>query len=128
VYRINDGGLEWAGFSEITKLTLEAAARNRKSVGEQIAEVHRKEETNERLVSALLDAAKGTETCGVRYSYNEFKLKYGDDIFGDMQPKRALDALIPAMANRGITLETGKQIRRDNKLSNGFFIQEEAAE
>lgn len=125
IYRINDGGLEWAGFSEITKLTLEAAARNRKSVGEQIAEVHKKEETNERLIAALMEAARGTELCGARISYNEFKLRFGDDIFGDMQPKRALDALIPAMESRGITLETGKQIRRDNKLMNGFFLQEE---
>jgi len=123
VYRINDGGLEWAGFSEITKLTLEAAARNRKSVGEQIAEVHRKEETNERLVSALLDAAKGTEECGVRFTYQEFKARYGDDIFGDMQPKRALDALIPTMAAREIEMETGLQTTRSGATVKCFYLQ-----
>ena len=123
VYRINDGGLEWVGFSEITKLTLEAAARNRKSVGEQIAEVHRKEETNERLVKALMDAAKGTEDCGIRFTYQEFKARYGDDVFGDMQPKRALDAIVPALAARGIELETGLQTTRSGATVKCFYLQ-----
>lgn len=123
VYRINDGGLEWAGFSEITKLTLEAAARNRKSVGEQISETHKKDETQQNLIEALMQEAKGTEACGRRMSYNELQLSYGEDIFGGWQPKRALDSIVDAMKQRGYTLETGKQIRTNGKLYNGFFIQ-----
>lgn len=123
VYRINDGGLEWAGFSEITKLTLEAAARNRKSVGEQIAEKHEKDETNERLIEALMKAAENTSTCGVRFTYQDFKGRFGDDIFGNSQPKRILDALIPVMKAKGVELKTGLQTKRGGYNYNCFYLQ-----
>lgn len=124
-FRIDDGGgCQWDGFSEITKQTLEAAARNRKSVGEQIAQAHQKDENQQRLIAALMEVAHGTALCGKRLSYADLKLKYGEDIFGSMQPKRALDAVVPAMKSRGITVETGKQMRINGKLANGFFIRE----
>lgn len=127
-FRIDDGGLVWDGYSEITKLTLEQAARNRKSVGEQIAQAHAKDESQQKLISALMDAAKGTEKCGRRFSYAEFKAIYGEEIFGEGQPKRALDALVPTLKNRGVELKTGLHSSRAGNHVHCFFIQKESEE
>ncbi len=121
-FRIDDGGLVWDGESEITKLTLEAAARNRKSVGEQIAQAHQKDDMQRKLIEALMDAAKGTETCSKRFTYQEFKMLYGDDVFGESQPKRALDAVIPALKARGIDMMTGLNSTRNDKRVTCFAI------
>lgn len=115
-----EGGIEWAGFSEITRETMEQAARQRKTPGEVIRNKEERDTINEALVDALMDAANPFDT--VRFTYDGFKTQYGMGIFGAMQPKRALDAVADIMAGRGYQLNTGIQVKKDGAKGNGFAI------
>lgn len=115
-----EGGIEWAGFSEITRETMEQAARQRKTPGEVIRNKEERDTINEALVDALMDAANPFDT--VRFTYDGFKTQYGMGIFGTMQPKRALDAVADIMAGRGYQLNTGIQVKKDGTKGNGFAI------
>lgn len=115
-----EGGIEWAGFSEITRETMEQAARQRKTPGEVIRNKEERDTINEALVDALMDAANPFDT--VRFTYDGFKTQYGMGIFGTMQPKRALDAVADIMAGRGYQLNTGIQVKKDGAKGNGFAI------
>ena len=55
-------------------------------------------------------------------------MQYGDDIFGDRQPKRVMDSIIPDMLVRGYLLETGKTIKTGSTTSRGFYIRKMPAE
>lgn len=125
-FRIIDGGLEWDGYSEVSRSTLEEAARHRKSVGEQLAESHKREDTSRQLIEALLELGENTESCGIRLGYNEFAERFGRDIFGGYQPKRALDSVVEAMENRGYIMETGKMTKHNGKNINCFFLKKKA--
>ena len=122
VFRIVDGGLMWEGESEITKLTLEAAARNRRTAQEQIEQTHKKDDDQRKLIEALMDAAKGTETCSKRFTYQEFKGIYGDEVFGEGQPMRALKAVVPALKARGIDVLPGLDTTRNGKRVTCFAV------
>lgn len=115
-----EGGIEWAGFSEITRETMEQAARQRKTPGEVIRNKEERDTINEALVDALMDAANPFDT--VRFTYDGFKTQYGMGIFGTMQPKRALDAVADIMTGRGYQLNTGIQVKKDGAKGNGFAI------
>jgi len=79
-YRINDGGVVWEGFSEITRQTLETAAR-RRSTPWEIMQTDREHTTvNNALIEALEESANPFTP--VRFSYEEFKKLHGDMIFG----------------------------------------------
>ena len=120
-YRICNGGVEWDGFSEITKQTLEAAARGRATPGEILKQSAEQEETNTALITALKKAANGFVP--TRFTYDEFKRANGEFIFGGKQPKRALDCVKDALAETGYYLQTGIQVKRKNSKGNGFLIQ-----
>ena len=121
-YRVTeDGGCLFDGFSDVTRQTLEMAARQRKTPGEVARGADLQAETDARLVAALHDAAQGSNT--VRLTYSEFAEKYGADIFGGSQPKRALDRLSYRLQRDGINVFTGKQVRRGERKENGFFIE-----
>lgn len=120
-FRIDEnGGLVWAGFSDIDRSTMEQAARQRKTPGEVVKANSYQEEINSTLIRALLDAANPFQI--ERFTYDQFKELYGSDIFGTLQPKRALDAVKEAMAARGWTIETGKKVKYNGDSANGFFI------
>lgn len=122
-FTFNDkGGIFWNGFSDIDRFTVEEAARKRKTPGEIVKANAYQIETNDLLIRALLDAAKPGEI--VRLSYDRFKERYGGDIFGSQQPKRALDALASTLSNRGWKIETGKGIKDGNATVRGFFISQ----
>ena len=120
-YRINDGGLEWAGFSEITRQTLEEAARKRSTPLEVLHGDRETETTNTALIAAL--EASANQFSPTRFSYDEFKKLHGDLIFGGRQPKRALDAVKDRLADDGYFLRTGIQVQKSNVKGNGFSVQ-----
>ena len=119
-FRIEDGGIMWDGVSDIDRQTMEQAARMRKTPGEVLHDKESIDSMNTNLVKALLDAANPFET--VRYTYQGFKEKYGYNIFGSLQPKRALDAVSDIMYGRGYEVETGIQVRKGDTKGNGFAL------
>ena len=75
---------------------------------------------NQNLLTALLDSANPFEV--VRFVYDEFKNKYGTNIFGPLQPKRALDAVAGEMSAQGYELRAGIQVRGEQNIGKGFSI------
>ena len=122
-YRItSDGGCHWAGFSDITRKTLEDAARFRKTPYEVLNQQAEQEETNYALIAALREKAVKGKT--VNISYDEMKDIYGDDIFGSGQPKRVLENVAYSLKREDISIQTGKTVRYNNRTRNGFSIFE----
>lgn len=120
-YRINDGGMVWDGFSDVTKQTLEMAARRRSTPWEIIQGDKEHSAINSALIEALETSAN--QFVPTRYTYDEFKSMYGSLIFGGSQPKRALDAVKEHLTNDGYFLKTGVQIKRNGSNNNGFIVQ-----
>lgn len=119
-YRIEDGGVVWDGFSEITKQTLEAAARKRVTPWEATKQSGERETINNALIEALEKSAN--QFVPTRFSYDEFKKEHGDLIFGGLQPKRALDAVKDRLADDGYFLKACA-VKRNSRMANGFVIQ-----
>lgn len=120
-YRITaDGGVEWIGTSEITRWTLEEAARRRTTPREvtRYAQVH--DMARQRLVEALETSA--SESGPTRFSYSEFKQLHGDSIFGGKQPARVMKAVAGRLKEDGYILDICS-VRRNGKTENGFLIQ-----
>lgn len=120
-YRISDGGVVWEGFSEITKQTLELAARRRSTPWEVMQEDAGRGAANTALIEALENSANGFDP--IRLTYEELKETYGELIFGGSQPKRALDNVTARLTEDGYFLQTGIQVRRGDRRSKGFLIQ-----
>lgn len=120
-YRIDDGGVVWDGFSEITKQTLEAAARRRSTPWEIIQGDKEHSASNNALIEALESSAN--QFVPTRFSYEEFKNLHGDLIFGGQQPKRALDAIKERLSDDGYFLRTGIQVKKNGAKGNGFMVQ-----
>ena len=120
-YRINSsGGLQWAGFSDITRQTLENAARWHKTPHEVIQMIDDREERNSFLIDAVKDKAISGKTVNV--SYDELRDEYGLDVFGSVQPKKALEGIANALHSDGITIQTGKTVKHSGRTRNGFSI------
>ena len=120
-YRITaDGGCQWAGFSDITRKTLEDAARFRKTPNEVLNQQAEQEETNFALIAALREKAVKGKT--VNISYDEMKDIYGDDIFGSGQPKRVLENIAYTLKNENIKISTGKHVKYNARARNGFSL------
>ncbi len=120
-YRIVDGGVQWDGFSKVTKQTLEKAARRRSTPWEIIQDDEEQTAVNKALVEALEGSVNGF--VAARYTYEEFKKTHGDSIFGGIQPKRALDALKDKLTDDGYFLKTGIQVKQNGSKGRGFLIQ-----
>lgn len=120
-YRIMDGGVNWEGFSEITRQTLEMAARRKATPWEVMQRTAERETINHALIKAL--EASANQFVPTRFSYEEFKKEYGELIFGGLQPKRALDAVKDQLAEDGFFLKTGVDVRRGKTHGNGFYVQ-----
>lgn len=120
-YRIVEGGVEWAGFSEITRQTLECAARHKATPWEIMQKSEDREQINRALIDALENSAN--QFTATRFSYDEFKQNHGELIFGGMQPKRALDAVKDQLADDGFYLKTGIQVKKNGSKGNGFMVQ-----
>ena len=110
-YRIVDGGVKWEGFSDVTRQTLEAAARRKSTPWEVMQKTEERENANNALVEALESAANQFQP--TRFSYEEFKREHGDLIFGGLQPKRALDAVRDRLTEDAFFLKTGIQVKKN---------------
>lgn len=122
-FRFTPSGVRWDGVSDIDKGTLEEAARRRQSPAELKKSKENRDDGRRQLIAALMAEAKNTESCGLRMTYEDMKLKYGQNIFSGQQPKRLLDSLSEELSSREIFIKTGLDIRRGDKHYNGFFIQ-----
>lgn len=115
-----NGGIYWDGFSEVDRFTVEEANRKRKSPEELLEAKTYQKEVSDTLIRAVIDAASQTETR--RFSYDEFRCQYGENIFGNLQPKRALDSVRNTLFQRGIVVETGKRVKVNGEAANGFTV------
>jgi len=122
-YRIEGGGLVWDGFSDITRATLEQAARQRSTPGKLVRGQEQHKLVNTALIQALETEADAACPQTVRFSYDEFRDKYGGSIFRLMQPKRALDAVKAQLEHDGYFLKTGVRVIHGGYNGNGFAIQ-----
>ena len=118
-YHVCGGGLEWDGFSDITRSTLEAAARSRRTPGEVIQAEQNRQDTNATLMSALKSVA-GEKP--LKFTYDQFQKKFGDLVFGGGQPKRALEGIKAAMLEEGYFVNPCR-VRKGKDVGNGFSIQ-----
>lgn len=117
----SEGGCEWSGFSEITRQTLEEAARWKKKPNEIISRHQEEEETNRALIEAIKEKAISGKN--VNISYDEMKDEYGEYIFGEFQPKKALENITEQLCKiYDITVRTGKTVRYQGRTRNGFCI------
>ena len=119
-FLLNNGRFQWAGYSDINRSTLEKAARARKTPSEVIEYATFRDNTKELLVRALSDVAN--PFADVKLTYDAFKIRYGNDVFGTYQPKRLLDEVVPEMRLKGYEVVTGMQIRDGKSKGNGFCI------
>ena len=106
----SDSGLEWDGFSEITRETLEEAARLRRKPAELLAD--RASVSVDR--HALLEAVTALSEPGkaVKIRYSQLIDDHGEDIYCGKKPRAALESIAADLLARGITLkEYGKFIR-----------------
>ena len=115
-----DGGLVWDGFSDITRRTLEDAARWRKTTYEALQKQDIQDNKNYALIAAVREYTEAGKT--VNISYDQMKADHGADIFDGMQPKRALDGISDSLRLEGITLHTGKTVRDGGRTRNGFSV------
>lgn len=121
LYRIEDGGVVWDGFSDITRQTLELAARRRAAPWEVMQQDQEHTTASKALVGALKHSAN--QFVPTRYTYDEFKQMHGDLIFGALQPKKALDAVKNELEESGFFLRTGIQVKKGGRKDRGFLIQ-----
>ena len=115
-----DSGMAWAGFSEITRQTLEEAARQRKKPGEIATQRDIQKEIDAKLIAAVEQHAVRGQTINI--SYDQMKEEHGELIFGYGQPKRALDVVAQELERKGITLTTGKRVKYNGSPVNGFSV------
>ncbi|MBQ4544079.1 MAG: hypothetical protein II996_00730 [Oscillospiraceae bacterium] len=65
----------------------------------------------------------------INISYDEMKELYGEDIFGYMQPKRALDCISAQLYSEyGITMNIGKRVKHNSIPKNGLGILKKSSE
>lgn len=123
-YRIaEDGGLLWGGFSDITRQTLEAAARSKRTPYEELLRQGEQASANFALRRALKEyAEKAQPGKAINISYDQVKADYGADIFNGQQAKRVLDTMTRDFALDGITIQTGKTVRENGRTKNGFSL------
>ena len=120
-----DGGtpaVRFDGFSEVTRETLETAARR----GTTPAALRREAEAEEAWKGALCEAvvtlAREAETLPLRVSYAEVTERFGADVFGGKQPKRALEVVREELREKGVRVEAGVSVYIGNKHVRGFHI------
>ena len=114
------GGMVWNGFSDVTRQTLENAARWRKTTSEALQMAAQQERTNHLLIEAIREHGIPGKTVNV--SYDQLREDNGEDVFDGTQPKRALDAIKGNLKLCGITIQTGKTVRFEGRTRNGFSI------
>ena len=121
-FKITSGaGLEWDGFSEITRATLEEAARSKRTAAECLIDKESADEMRRELLQAITDMSVHGEAVSVRYQ--RLIDDYGSGIYSGMKPQKALELLRGDLLARGIELTNfSKQVREGGKTGRGFVI------
>ena len=106
----SNSGLEWDGFSEITRDTLEEAARTRQKPAELLASRANVNADRHALLEAVTALSEPGKAVKIRYS--QLIDDHGEDIYCGRKPRAALESIAADLLARGITLkEYGKFIR-----------------
>lgn len=113
-------GLEWTGFSDITRSTLEEAARHKKTPAEMVMQNRIAEQTNQALIDAIVEKAEAGKRINI--SYDQFKEEYGEEIFETSRPKKELEKIADKLKLLKISIEAGKSVNQNGKTRNGFEI------
>ena len=66
--------------------------------------------------------AKEAESLPLRVSYAEMTERFGEDVFGGKQPKRALEVVREELREKGVRVETGVSVRKNTQNMRGFKI------
>ena len=74
------------------------------------------------LCEAVETLAKEAESLPLRVSYAEMTERFGEDVFGGKQPKRALEVVREELREKGVRVETGVSVRKDKKVAKGVTI------
>ena len=123
-YCISDSGIQWAGFSDITKDVLESAAMSRVSPHQYLLSQEEHAQYIEELEDAIRQKAEVGSTVNV--SYQELKDEFGSDIFGPGQPQKALDQVRLELSIEGIHIENiGKKVKYNGRAMSGFILTRE---
>lgn len=85
--------------------------------GEIISE---KEEFNIQIIDIVKKYAVKGKTINI--SYDQIKEENGNDVFGEMQPKRLLDSVAYRLRQDGVVIKTGKTVKYQGRTRNGFSI------
>lgn len=121
LYQITDtGGVKWTGYSDITKESLEEAARRHQTVYEATQKKQTFAENYAALKDAILELSEPGKT--VRVTYKQMKDDYGESVFCGMQPKKALEKVSADMSAFGISIKTDLTIKIDKTTARGFAI------
>lgn len=125
-YRITaESGMQWAGFSNLTKEILEDAARWRKTPYEALAKYENEEAPNIDLINAIKNIAKQAmekPDKTRRISYDETKDLFGATIFGNMTPQKALEKISPILLDEGISIATSRKVKYNGDSRNGYAV------
>ena len=116
-----EGGVKWAGFSDITKQTLEDSARHKCSPEEYLSLMSKHDDERDKLIKAIEELSQ--EGKNINISYEEMKDRFGYGIFGSYQPKKALEDISFDLTCRFITLDLGKKVKYNGKTVHGFEIR-----
>ena len=74
------------------------------------------------LCEAVTTLAQEAETLPLRVSYAEMTERFGEDVFGGKQPKRALEAVGEELREKGVRVEMGVSVRKNTQNMRGFKI------
>ena len=124
-YRIEGDALIWNGISSITRQTMEEAARRRKTPAEIDKEQAVKTAMNMNLVRAIMASVSDTEL--TRFTYKGFREKYGHNIFGLMQPTRAINAVSGLLSQNGYEVKAGFTVREGDSTGKGFSVSQNSS-
>ena len=100
----------------------ETAARRGTTPAALRREAEEEEAWKAALCEAVVTLAKEAETLPLRVSYAEVTERFGADVFGGKQPKRALEAVLGELHEQGMRVETGVKVYQGSRQLRGFGI------
>ena len=89
------------------------------------AALHREEEEEAWkgvLCEAVTTLAQEAETLPLRVSYAEMTERFGEDVFGGKQPKRAPEVVREELREKGVRVETGVHIHNGKTTRRGIAV------
>lgn len=125
----SDSGCEWDGFSDITRATIEEAARLHRTPSECLAIQTSDAECRAALVQAITSLAEPGKYVNIRFK--KLQEDFGEEIYMNKQPAKALALISKDLISRGIQIvEIGKNVKSSKediesgkpKMGRGFTI------